>query len=365
MKWFSEPACLASSLSIGGLACTGAPGGNVEVGGMVRDQSGAVDITCELRGSFSWESSAPLISAVSSGAQELVSIKDPTVVFYGGKWHIYATTASSTGAWNMVYLSFSDWSEAASAPQYYMGQSPIGPGYYCAPQLFYFRPQQKWYLVYQSGPPQYSTNDDPGNPSGWSQPKSFFGAEPAIVTQNKGNGGWLDFWVICDETHCHLFFTDDNGNFYRSQTKLEHFPKGFGEPVMVLSAPNKNDLFEASNVYRIKGTNKYLAINEAIGPNWTRYFRSWTADRLDGVWTPLADTFANPFAGLSNVAFAAGVEAWTKDVSHGEMLRDGYDETMTIDPCNLRYLYQGVDPANTSVPYSQLPYKLGLLTLKD
>jgi hypothetical protein len=24
------------------------------------------------------------------------------------------------------------------------------------------------------------------------------GSEPAIVTQNKGNGSWLDFWMICD-----------------------------------------------------------------------------------------------------------------------------------------------------------------------
>jgi hypothetical protein len=26
---------------------------------------------------------------------------------------------------------------------------------------------------------------------------------------------------------------------------------------------------------------------------------------------------------------------WTRDVSRGELLRDGYDETLTIDPCNV------------------------------
>jgi endo-1,4-beta-xylanase len=37
--------------------------------------------------------------------------------------------------------------------------------------------------------------------------------EPAIVTQNKGSGGWIDFWVICDTANCYLFFSDDNGRW--------------------------------------------------------------------------------------------------------------------------------------------------------
>ena len=44
------------------------------------------------------------------------------------------------------------------------------------------------------------------------------------------------------------------------------------------------------------------------------------------------------------------------------MLRDGYDETLTIDTCNLSFLYQGYDPnADTSV-YNKIPWRLGLLT---
>jgi len=95
-----------------------------------------------------------------------------------------------------------------------------------------------------------------------------------------------------------------------------------------------------------------------------RYYQAFTSDRLDGKWTPLpdADTYQKPFAGINNVTFEEGVTAWTKDISHGELIRDGYDETMTIDPRNLQILYQGRNPS-IQANYSLLPYQLGLLKL--
>jgi hypothetical protein len=67
-------------------------------------------------------------------------------------------------------------------------------------------------------------------------------------------------------------------------------------------------------------------------------------------------------AGINNVTFAEGVASWTKDISHGKLIRDGYDETLTIDPNNFQLLFQGRDPAINAC-YDQLPYKLGLLKL--
>ena len=61
---------------------------------------------------------------------------------------------------------------------------------------------------------------------------------------------------------------------------------------------------------------------------------------------------------ISNVSFDGA--PWTRDISHGEMIRAGYDETLAIDACNMQYLYQGVDPASTAT-YDHLPYRLGLL----
>jgi len=57
------------------------------------------------------------------------------------------------------------------------------------------------------------------------------------------------------------------------------------------------------------------------------------------------------------------VTPWTRDISHGELIRDGYDEKMIIDINNLQMLYQGRDPASGG-NYSLLPYRLGLLTLE-
>jgi GH35 family endo-1,4-beta-xylanase len=303
-----------------------------------------------------WESSGTLVKPVSDETHSIVSVKDPTVVRYENKWHIYATTANTRGHWSMVYLSFSDWSEAAKAKPYYLDNNPNLRGYHCAPQVFYFRPHKKWYLIFQSQQPQYSTTDDLSKPETWTKPENFFDTKPTSAPRL-----WIDYWMICDDTHAYLFFTGDNGRVYRSRTRIEDFPKGMSDPEIVIEGP-RNDVFEGSMTYKIEGTHTYLTLVEAMGP--ARYYRAWISDRLDGEWTPVhdADTWQKPFAGINNVTFEDGVTPWTRDISHGELIRDGYDETLTIDPNNLQLLYQGRDPAING-RYDQLPYRLGLLTL--
>jgi endo-1,4-beta-xylanase len=311
-----------------------------------------------LPGSFRWSSSGVLISPKSDATHNIAGIKDPTVVYSGGKYHVFASTANAAG-YNLVYLNFSDWSQAASAPQYYLDKTAIGSGYRAAPQVFYFAPQGKWYLVYQNGNAAYSTNSDIGNPNGWSAPKNFYGAMPDIIKQNIGSGYWVDMWVICDSANCYLFSSDDNGHLYRSQTTVANFPNGFGNTVIAMRDSNKNNLFEASNVYKIAGQNQYLLLVEAIGSDGRRYFRSWTSSSIAGTWSPLAASESNPFARANNVTFPAG--QWSKDISHGEMIRSGNDQTLPINPCRLQYLYQGKNP-NAGGDYNSLPWRLGLLT---
>ena len=58
---------------------------------------------------------------------------------------------------------------------------------------------------------------------------------------------------------------------------------------------------------------------------------------------------------------ALDATAWSKYISHGEMIRSGTDQTLTISSCNMRYLYQGLDP-DASGSYNSLPWRLALLT---
>jgi hypothetical protein len=68
-----------------------------------------------------------------------------------------------------------------------------------------------------------------------------------------------------------------------------------------------------------------------------------------------ASTWEAPFMGSANVKAADGTTLWSADISHGEMLRMGYDETMTIDPKNLHFLYQGMDRSVVEPNYVLLP----------
>ncbi|WP_327341838.1 non-reducing end alpha-L-arabinofuranosidase family hydrolase [Streptomyces europaeiscabiei] len=306
---------------------------------------------------FSWSSSGTLISPKSDATHNIAGIKDPTVVQYNGKYHVFASTASASG-YNLVYLNFSDWSQAGSATHHYLDRSAIGAGYRAAPEVFYYAPQRLWYLVYQTGNASYSTNPDISNPNGWSAPRNFYSSMPDIIRQNLGNGHWVDMWVICDSANCYLFSSDDNGRLYRSQTTVGQFPNGFTNTV-IAAQDSKYAMFEASNVYKVQGSNQYLLLVEAIGSDGRRYFRSWTTSNLAGSWTQLAASENNPFAKSNNVTFPSG--SWTRDISHGEMIRAGYDQTLTIPACRLQYLYQGMNP-NASGDYNTLPWRLGLLT---
>ncbi|MEU5890593.1 non-reducing end alpha-L-arabinofuranosidase family hydrolase [Streptomyces sp. NPDC047461] len=307
---------------------------------------------------FSWSSSGALIGPKPDSSHNIAAVKDPSVVYYNGKYHVFASTASSAG-YNLVYLSFSDWSQAGSATHHYLDRTAIGTGYRAAPQVFYNTSQRLWYLVYQTGNASYSTNPDISNPNGWSAPRNFYSSMPDIIRQNIGNGHWVDMWVICDSANCYLFSSDDNGHLYRSQTTVGQFPNGFTNTVIVAQDSNKYALWEASNVYKVQGSNQYLLLVEAIGSDGRRYFRSWTTSSLAGSWTPLAASESNPFAKASNVSFPSG--SWTRDISHGEMIRAGYDQTLTIPSCRLQYLYQGMNP-NAGGDYNNLPWRLGLLT---
>ncbi|XVV00504.1 non-reducing end alpha-L-arabinofuranosidase family hydrolase [Actinosynnema sp. CA-248983] len=344
------------SFSLNGTPCTG---GVVPTSTTTTTTTTGTPPVGSLPSSFRWSSSGILISPKPDATHANVAVKDPSVVYHNGRYHVFASTY--TTGYNLMYTSFTDWSQASSAPHYYLDRTAIGSGYKAAPQVFYFAPQRLWYLVYQTGDnASYSTTTDIANPASWSAPRNFYAnGMPQIIRDNIGNGYWVDFWTICDSAKCYLFSSDDNGHLYRSETNLSQFPNGFTNTVIAMRDADRNRLFEAANVYKIAGKQQYLLLHEAIGTDGRRWFRSWTAPQITGPWTALADTESNPFARANNVTFPSG--QWTRDISHGEVVRTNVDQTMEISPCKLSYLYQGMDP-NAGGDYNRLPWRLGLLT---
>jgi hypothetical protein len=303
-----------------------------------------------------WELSAPLIGPEKRSQDPSVSVKDPSIVFHEGRWHVFMTIRCE--GWTPIeYASFDKWENADKAPRTILR---VREKYYCAPQVFYFRPQKKWYLIYQVGDPNtklkhqvaYSTSDNVAEPNSWTKTQYL------MPEDDPRKEAGLDYWIICDEQRAYLFYTSLNGKMWRLWTKLEDFPKGFGHCELALQA----DIFEASHTYRLKGMNKYLTVVEA-NPGWPRYYKAYLADRLEGQWKPIADTQAKPFAGAANVRPASGGELWTDNISHGELIREGIDETMTVDPRNLRFVIQGaLEKDRAGKPYGKIPWRIGILT---
>ncbi len=316
-------------------------------------------------GKFKWRV-GPALLAVDphrlppSPEHPWVAIKDPSIVRYQGSWHLFCTLRKSQegdGRIRIGYLNFTDWSQAAQAQWSVLN---LTMGYHGAPQIFFFEPHQKWYLIYQAVDetrglkygPCYSTSDDLSDPNSWTLP------EPLYAVKQGAKAG-LDYWVICDDTQAHLFFTTLDGRMWRSETSLANFPNaGWADPVVALEA----DIFEASHTYKLLDHEQYLTMVEAQAGK-RRYFKAFISDSLSGQWRPLASTPEQPLVSPVNVVNQD--QSWATSYSHGEFVRVGSNQKLEIDLEGLQLLFQGANDAEYQQGnYGQIPWRLGRLDLQ-
>ena len=315
-----------------------------------------------LDGRFVWRVGAPLLSIDAKRLPESeghpwIAVKDPSVVRFDDRWHLFCTLRKNKqgdGRIRIGYLSFDNWNEAKNSDWAVL---KLTLGYHGAPQILWFQPHRKWYLIYQAEDrtrglnygPCFSTNDDITKPDNWTRP------EPLYVVP-EGEKAGLDFWVICDDAKAFLFFTSLDGRMWRAETSLGSFPnRGWSKPEVALKA----DIFEASHTYKVDGQDRYVTVVEAQG-NRRRYFKAFQAKSLDGEWRPIAATADKPLVSPKNVVNQD--DSWATSYSHGEFIRTGYDQKLVINPKNLQLLFQGAnDDEYRNRNYGQIPWRLGLL----
>src|SRR5262245_8116263 len=99
-------------------------------------------------GQFKWRTSKLLIDTGPGrlDSDQQVSIKDPSIVYAAGRWHLFATARMKSGNVDITYLNFKDWSLANDAPRRLL---KLHDQYYCAPQVFFYKPHKQWYLIFQ------------------------------------------------------------------------------------------------------------------------------------------------------------------------------------------------------------------------
>jgi len=329
-----------------------------------------------------WTVSPPIFQAGSQGSFDDIATKDPSIVYHNGKYHLFYTSKSHlqnnkvrTG---LGYTSAKTLAELNTAKRYDLND--MLESVIIAPQLFYFRPHKLWYLVGHTGgkrlhklTPVYLTNPNLDDIDGWSKPKTL----PTAERSNKDF--WIDFWVICDDTHAHLFYTDHSGKVFRQQTTVIQFPLGFdqSQETVAVEASGKDKqgdwrIHEASHIYHVQSDNRYLMLVEATRPHpkksqyWdsrNRFLLGFTADELTGPWQRTEPTDSQHFGNPHTLFNPDGSSSKYAQVSHPELIRAGFDERLTIQDYNLKMLFQGFDATGVTADYDyhHLPWKISVM----
>ena len=333
-----------------------------------------------------WTISEPILTAGVKGTFDDVAVKDPSIVYYNNKYHLFYTAKSKIRIDGKERYSIScaytsaETLENINKTERFNIDSIVGD-MVIAPQVFYFEPQKLWYIIAHTKViegnksrlmPIYITNPDIENVNGWSEITK-------IKTARSEYSFWIDFWVIADDKNAHMFYSDQKGSVWRLECPLNTFPEGFSKskPELALFVNHiKEDkawkMFEAVHIYRVKKENKYLAFLEGAYKHpskeddvdaRSRFIFGMTADSLNGEWERLEKDQNIFLADAANLYSKNEKTTQYTQVSHPELIRSGYNQKLEIEDYNFTMLFQTFDGSHftDTYKYDELPWKLILM----
>jgi len=167
--------------------------------------AGGTKTTWVTTGVFHWEG-GPSVLAIdpsklppASSSNPWGSVRDPSMVYYKSRWHLFASilkiTGGESGRVRIGYMSFTDWSQAQAQDWHLI--ELYNPGDYID---YHGAPQNRWYLIYQlvdkargiTYGPCYSTSNDISDSKSWTLPTRLWPDQAGVQPG-------LDHWVICDD----------------------------------------------------------------------------------------------------------------------------------------------------------------------
>lgn len=294
----------------------------------------------------SWFIDKPIFEAGKQGSFDEIAVKDPSILFFENKWHLFYTARDSS-EYTTGYVSAEKLSELQNASRHELGIIRGESRYGCAPQVFFFEPQKKWYLIFQTRDsnyqPAFSTTKSISNPNSWSKAQNLI--------EKDSRKKWIDFWIIADQHRVYLFYTEAHFGVMVRSTSTNNFPNGWGKSRLVLE-----NIHEAVHVYKVKEKNEFHMIYE-LNTNGIRSFGLAKANHLEGPWKKETDDYASN----NQLILSKNVEPWTEMISHGELIRSNYNEFMEYEPYNCQWLIQGLLKKELKKEYTMLPWKLGII----
>lgn len=296
----------------------------------------------------SWKIGNPVLLPGSKGSFDEVAVKDPSILFFQNAWHLFYT-ARSENEYTTGYVSAKNLKELQLAPRFELKQIRGKTRYGCAPQVFYFEPQKKWYLIFQSRDsnyqPAFSTSETISNPDSWNTSKPLL--------QKDKPDKWIDFWIIADDVKVYLFYTEAHKGVVMRSTNLNDFPNKWSMGKNVF-----DNVHEAVHIYKVKSKQEFHMIYE-LNNDGIRSFGLASAKNLTGPWEKITDNYANG----NQLNFSENSAVWTEMVSHGEVIRSGYNQKMEYEPESCSWLIQGILKKELHADYPSIPWKLGIIQL--